>query len=177
MPKLIDLSDNSAHAEAKRLSLVIMARRDELDAWIGIPRLEPQPQPSQESCFHAGMLALFRYARGEAVPSFIVRDFLDDLLKLMFCGLASPSMAVPSFERMGDRPWAHAWRMAELRLVREEKQDVDTPTLAHLLGVSSAQIMTYLESHGLPNHTVPPNHLEEICLSLSPNLPKIQNFE
>ena len=177
MPKLIDISDNSANAEAKRLSLVIMARRDELDAWIGIPRIEPQPQPSPDSGFTAGMLALFRYARGEAVPSFIVRDFLDDLLKLMFCGLASPSMAVPSFSRMGDRPWAHAWRLAELRLIREEKQDVDPPTLAHLLGISPAELMNYLTAKDLPLHVVPAENLEEICQSLSPILPEIQNTE
>lgn len=163
MTKLTDLSDSSAHAEARRLALVIMARREGLDAWLGIPRLEPQPQPSQESGFQAGMLALFRYARGEAVPAFIVRDFLDDLLKLMFCGLASPSMAVPSFERMGDRPWAHAWRLAELRLVCEEKQDVDTASLAHLLAVPAAELIRYLESRGLPGHTVPGAELETLC--------------
>ncbi|MBQ1266605.1 MAG: hypothetical protein IIY06_07540 [Proteobacteria bacterium] len=170
MTKLIDLSDSSAKAEAKRLSLIIMARRDTLDAWIGIPRVEPQPMPAEDSGFHAGMLALFRYARGEAVPAFIVRDFLDDLLKLMFCGLASPSMAVPSFSRMGDRPWAHAWRLAELRLVREEKRDVDSATLAHLLGISLSELAHYLEARGLPNHTVPAEALDDICQSVQAEL-------
>ncbi len=163
MPSLSDLSDTAALAEAKRLSLVIMARRDKLDTWIGVPSSSPAPKPDENSGFTIGMLAMFRYARGEDVPDAIVRVFIDDLLELLFCGLASPSMALPSFRRMEDRPWAHAWRAAELRLIRSAHEDTDTGTLAHLLKIPSNTLAKYLIQNGCEPDCVPAAKLDEVC--------------
>ena len=90
---------------------------------------------------------MFRYARGEDVPAFVVRDFIDELLKLMFGGLASPSFALPPFRRMQDKPWAIAWRAAELRLATEGGEDIDIPQLAHLLGVRAGMLADHIRSH------------------------------
>lgn len=163
MPSLRDLSDTAALAEAKRLSLVILARRDKLDAWIGVPLQIPTPKPNEDSGFTIGMLAMFRYARGEDVPAPIVRTFIDDLLELLFCGLASPSMALPGFRRMEDRPWAHAWRAAEIRLICAEKEDTDAGTLAHLLKIPSSTLAKYLLQNGCSPDVVPAERLDEVC--------------
>jgi len=163
MPSLSDLSDTAALAEAKRLSLVIMARRDKLDTWIGVPAQSPAPKPDENSGFTIGMLALFRYARGENVPDSIVRVFIDDLLELLFCGLASPSMALPSFRRMEDRPWAHAWRAAEIRLILASHEDTDTGTLAHLLKIPANTLAKYLIQNGCEPDYVPADKLDEVC--------------
>lgn len=163
MPKLSDFSDTAALAEVKRLTLVIMARRTKLDNWIGVTQDLCKPQPATESGFSSGMLSLFRYARGEDVPAFIVRDFLDDLLELMFCGLASPEMALPSFSNMNDRPWAHAWRAAEIRLVIDEAEPVETPTLAHLLCIPSHTLARYLIQNRMNPNYVPGDKLKEVC--------------
>ena len=162
MPLLSDFSDTAALAESKRLSLVILARRTKLDDWTGLERETITPKPSENSGFTTGMLTLFRYARGEDVPATLVRSFLDDLLELMFCGLASPEMALPSFSKMGDRPWAHAWRAAEIRLVVDEQEPVETPTLAHLLCIPSHTLARYLMQNGMAPSYVPAEKLKEV---------------
>lgn len=142
--KLNELTDETAHAECRRLLLVIQADRAVQNAWLGAP---PQALPfSEDSAFVQGMTAMFRYARGEAVPPILVRDFIDTFLNLMFCGHASNTLALPPFRRMHDKPWAQAWRLAELRLAFETDDPVDVPQLAHLLGISQSELIAQIGS-------------------------------
>ena len=161
-PLLNQLSDDAAKAECKRLLLIVSAQNQILAQWFG------QNDPAQyafneQSAFCMGMLSMFRYARGEDVPPPLVLDFIDELLKLMFCGLATDQMALPPFKRMMDKPWANAWRLAELRLALEGHQIMDIPTLAHLLGEKQAVLAQRLIQNGFdPTDPIPPCFIQEI---------------
>ena len=146
--RLRDLTDESARMEARRLVTVVVARRRMLDSWFGVTSPEVV-EYCEDSGFAAGMLALFRYARGEAVPGVLVEDFLGDFLTLMFCGVASGAMALPSFRRMGDRPWALAWRAAELRLALASGEDLDVTQFAHLMCVGVSEVQEALALRGV----------------------------
>lgn len=162
-----DLCDQSAIAEAKRLLLTISAQRRVQNQWFGIEECA-NIEFEENSGWCMGMLALFRYARGEAVPPFIVQDFIDELLKLMFCGLATNTMALPPFKRMQDKPWAIAWRLAELRLAMEGEIEMDVSQIAHLLGESASTIEHQLCEKGFsPEEAVPKAFLDEIFQALS----------
>ena len=130
---LDELTDVAAVAEARRLAQVLWARQKQHSQWLG--QEEPIHVFDENCGFVMGMLSMFRYARGEQVPSFLVRDYMDELLNLMFCGLASNVLALPSFNRMQDKPWALAWRRAEIRLIIEAAEPVEVSRLAHLLGL------------------------------------------
>ena len=142
------LDDAAARAEACRLAATAHARWAKHATWFGFTEPDAQP-PLEDSPFAVGMLALFRYARGEAVPPFIVRSVLDDLLELLFGGLASPALGLPPWRRMGDRPWALAWRAAELRLLVESEEPVEASVLAHLLGWNRSRLEAELLAVGL----------------------------
>ncbi len=129
------LDDQAALAEASRIRAATAARWCEHATWFGLDCATPESNQRQHSGFDVGFLALFRYARGQDVPPFIVRAFLADLLNLMFAGLASGAIALPKWDKMADRPWAYAWRLAELRLCAEDPQEMNADELAHLLGV------------------------------------------
>ncbi len=160
--RLNELTDASARAEALRIYNIIIARHRQEMSWLGQTPMEKQ-NLSEDSAFMNGMLALFRHARGEAVPAPIVMDFTADLLKLMFCGLANNTMALPPFKRMEDKPWAIAWRLSELRLGLEGEIEMDVPQLSHLLGESPKVIRERLEERGISSSdAVPPVFLEEI---------------
>lgn len=155
--KLNKLTDENAIAECRRLLLVIQADRNVQNDWFGAP---PQSLPFDEnSAFARGMTAMFRYARGEAVPPIIVKDFIDTFLSLMFCGHASNSLALPPFKRMHDKPWAAAWRLAELRLAFETDDPVEIPQLAHLLGISQAELIAQI---GSPCQEVPREFIQTL---------------
>lgn len=165
MPNL-DLSDLAAQRECKRLLQIMTAQRRSQNHWLN--KEDPKPLIFDEnSAFANGMRSLFRYARGEFVPPPIVMDFIDELLKLMFCGLASNTMALPPFERMSDRPWAIAWRFAELRLGIEGHETLDISQLAHLLGVPPATLRQRLEMVGFCDiDVVPEAFLKEMYQAL-----------
>lgn len=146
--KLSELSDKAAEVEARRLLTVIMARRHQMNHWLGIDGFEPIAY-DENSGLAMGMLALFRYARGENVPPPLVASFLDELLTLMFSGLASGAMALPAFNKMQDRPWALAWRAAELRLAVEAGNELETEQFAHLLGISPISVREGLVQRGV----------------------------
>lgn len=159
--KLNKLTDENAIAECRRLLLVIQADRNTQNDWLGAPQ---QSLPFDEnSAFVRGMTAMFRYARGEAVPTIIVKDFIDTFLTLMFCGHASNSLALPPFRRMHDKPWAAAWRLAELRLAFETDDPVEIPQLAHLLGISQAELIAQI---GAPCQDVPREFLQKLYETL-----------
>ena len=141
--RLNDLTDTAAIAECRRLAQVIWARERDYDQWLG--QTETQHEFDENCGFVSGMLAMFRYARGEAVPPFIVRDFINELLNLMFCGLASNMLALPGFNRMQDKPWAIAWRTAELRLALETDEPMEISQLAHLLGMSGTELKKQIQ--------------------------------
>ncbi len=162
-----DLSDQSAIAEAKRLLLTISAQRRVQNQWFGIEQCA-NIEFEENSGWCMGMLALFRYARGDAVPPFIVQDFIDGLLKLMFCGLATNTMALPPFKRMQDKPWAIAWRLAELRLAIEGAIEMDVSQIAHLLGEPVSMIERELSEKGYSSEgAIPEAFLYEIFQALS----------
>lgn len=159
--RLTEFTDVAADAECRRLLMVLSAQRRQQNAWFDIEdsgTLVFHP----DAAFGAGMRALFRYARGEAVPYVIVRDFLDELLNLMFCGLASNQLALPPFSRMADKPWALAWRMAELRMAWEGCETMDVPQMAHLMGVRQEVLLTQIEEQGLTvtDGMIPPEFLK-----------------
>lgn len=156
--RLAELSDKAAVVEAQRILTVIMARRHQVNRWLGIDGFEPIAY-DENSGLAMGMLALFRYARGENVPPPLVQSFLDELLTLMFTGLASGAMALPPFNKMQDRPWALAWRIAELRLAIENGMDLDTEQFAHLMGVSPLAIREGLAERGLTDMHYVPSHV------------------
>lgn len=131
--KLTDLSDIAADSECRRLLTVVQARRRRDNAWFNHD--EPPIEYDDNSAFVVGMRSLFRYARGESIPAFVVRDYLEQLLDLLFAGIASGALALPSFKKMGDRPWAHAWRRAEIRMALEDDVPMSVSQMAHLLGV------------------------------------------
>lgn len=136
--RLNDFSDIAAIAECRRLAQVIWSRERDYAQWLG--QTESMHEFDENCGFVSGMLAMFRYARGEAVPPFIVRDFINELLNLMFCGLASNMLALPGFNRMQDKPWAIAWRFAELRLALETDETMEISQLAHLLGIPASEL-------------------------------------
>ncbi len=157
-----DLSDTAAKAECKRLLIAVSSQRSLQNRWFS-QNSSGTIEFDENSAFVMGMNALFRYARGEAVPPAIVMDFLDDLLKLMFCGLANNTMALPPFKRMSDRPWAIAWRLAELRLAFEGHESMDASQLAHLLGVPQNTISTQLTDAGYePDQPIPEAFLKDV---------------
>jgi len=129
-------------AECRRLAQVIWARQRDYAQWLGHD--EPARTFDENCGFVSGMLAMFRYARGESVPPFVVRDFIDELLNLMFCGLASNTLALPPFSRMRDKPWASAWRLAELRLAIEAGETMNISQLAHLLGMPASELKSQI---------------------------------
>lgn len=149
---LDELTDIAAVAEARRLAQVLWARQKQHAQWLG--QEEPIHVFDENCGFVMGMLSMFRYARGEQVPSFLVRDYMDELLNLMFCGLASNVLALPSFSRMQDRPWALAWRRAEIRLIIEDAEPVEVSRLAHLLGISSHELAQRLQLSDADNGMV-----------------------
>lgn len=164
--KLNDLTDESAKSEARRILSIIAARRRHESDWTGQNSSEDFTL-NEASAFFNGMLALFRHARGESVPSPIVMDFTDDLLKLMFCGLANNTMALPPFKRMEDKPWATAWRFSELRLGFEGEIEMDVSQLSHLLGESPQIIRSQLIEHGFSSSDIVPSiFLKEIYEAL-----------
>jgi hypothetical protein len=143
---LNELTDESAIDECRRLLFIISARKRELAQWFGDDDAHTIAF-EENSAFAMGMISMFRYARGMDIPPFVVRDFIDELLKLMFGGLASGSFALPPFRRMTDKPWAIAWRIAELRLAAEGSETIDIPQLAHLLGTKSAVLADHIHAH------------------------------
>ncbi|MFA5625479.1 MAG: hypothetical protein WC966_10575 [Bradymonadales bacterium] len=158
---LRELSDKAAEIEARRLLTIIIARRHQMNRWLGIDAFEHIVY-DENSGLAMGMLALFRYARGENVPAPLVQSFLDELLALMFTGLASGVMALPPFNRMQDRPWALAWRVAELRLAIEQKIHIESKQFAHLLGVSPIVVREGLQQRGISDTShVPADVLQE----------------
>lgn len=146
--RLTEFTDAAADAESRRLLMVIGAQRRVQNTWFGIENTGTVAF-QEDAAFVVGMRALFRYARGVDVPYVMVRDFLDDLLNLMFCGLASNNLALPPFRRMADKPWALAWRAAELRMALEGHEVMDVPQLAHLLGIRPEELSTQILAQGL----------------------------
>lgn len=145
--RLLDLTDASAYAECRRILLAVNGARAGISHWFND---EARAMAWDENCaFCSGMLGLFRYARGESVPRAIVRNFLDMFLSLMFCGLASGAMALPPFAKMADKPWAVAWRVAEIRLSMEEMQPMPVANLAHLFGMGANEIENDIASCGM----------------------------
>ena len=163
---LNELTDEAAIAECRRLLFIISARKRELAQWFGDDDAHTIAF-EENSAFAMGMISMFRYARGMDIPPFVVRDFIDELLKLMFGGLASGSFALPPFRRMTDKPWAIAWRVAELRLAAEGGEDIDIPQLAHLLGTKPAELADHIHAH-FPDaeSLVPREFLDEIIEAL-----------
>ena len=145
--KLCELTDLCAQAECRRLLLIVNARRRQEAQWFGHDSVSLF-EYDENSAFVCGMVSLFRYARGEAVPPVLVESFLDTFLNMMFCGLASGVLALPSFKKMEDRPWAMAWRLAEIRLALEGMRPVDTHQLAHLLGVTASELARDMVRYG-----------------------------
>ena len=159
----IPLDDNTAIEECKRLLAIISARRRLDSSWYG------EETPTQEipfnpnSGFVSGMLAMYRYARGESAPAVVVQDFRNDLLRLMFGGLATGAYALPTFERMAEKSWANAWRLAELRLAIEGHEITVVPQLAHLLGITQNALSKQLTARGFdPDENIPPVFLQTI---------------
>ena len=142
MKKLTDLSDIAAESECRRLLIVVNARRKRDNAWFNYD--EAPIVYDDDSAFVVGMKSLFRYARGESIPPFVVRDYLSLLLDLLFAGIASGALALPSFRKMGDRPWAHAWRRAEIRMAFETDDPMPVSQMAHLLGISVDDLRTQI---------------------------------
>ena len=140
---LSSLDDNAALAECQRLRKVVVARWQQHATWFGLEAVDPA-QATEFSGFELGMLALFRYARGEAVPPPLVESFIDELLTLLFAGIASGVLAIPPWHRMEDRPWAHALRLAELRLCLIKGEAVERKTLCALLGLSADELAEFL---------------------------------
>ncbi len=164
--RLSELSDQAAIAEANRLIAVTAARFTAHARWMGLA-YEGKEVVDAQSGFVVGMTALFRYARGESVPSPIVETFLDELLTLMFAGLGSGALALPSFQRMQDRPWAIAWRLAELRLFLERGEGMDRKQFAHLVGTREDEVASALERNHYPRDgKVPPDMLRAILLAI-----------
>ncbi len=163
---LNELTDEAAVAECRRLLFVISARKRELAQWFGDEEARTIAF-EENSAFAMGMISMFRYARGMDIPPFVVRDFIDELLKLMFGGLASGSFALPPFRRMTDKPWAIAWRVAELRLAADGGEDIDIPQLAHLLGAKPTELAAHIHAH-FPDaeSLVPREFLAEIIEAL-----------
>ena len=145
--KLNDLNDEAARAECRRLILVMNARRRRENAWFGCDDRQPLTF-DENSAFVTGMCALFRYARGNAIPSFVVKNFLDEFLTLMFAGVASGVLALPKFEKMADKPWALAWRTAELRMALEQDENAQIPIsdAAHLLGTTRETLISWYQN-------------------------------
>ena len=163
---LNELTDEAAIAECRRLLFVISARKRELAQWFGDDDAHTIAF-EENSAFAMGMISMFRYARVMDIPPFVVRDFIDELLKLMFGGLASGSFALPPFRRMTDKPWAIAWRVAELRLAAEGGEDIDIPQLAHLLGTKPAELADHIHAHFPDEESlVPREFLDEIIEAL-----------
>ncbi len=162
--KLLDLSDKAAEAECRRLLSVIQARRKRDNAWFNH---DGKPIAyDDDSAFAVGMKTLFRYARGMDIPAFAVRDYLDSLLDLLFAGIASGVWALPPFEKMGDRPWAHAWRRAEIRMALETGEPMPVGQMAHLLGVTPDALrrsIALATGHEAAGDVVPRDYLNH-CL-------------
>ena len=157
------LNDDMAYAECRRILIILSAQRRVHSQWLGEKTPPADILFNEDSAFVSGMLAMFRYARGEQVPPVIVQDFRDDLLKLMFSGLASGAFALPPFKRMADKPWAIAWRMSEIRLAFEGHESTDLSQLAHLLGISRGVLAQQLISHGYdPNMDIPADFLHTL---------------
>lgn len=157
------LNDDMAYAECRRLLLILSAQRRVQSQWFGEESSPADIPFNKDSAFVSGMLALFRYARGEQVPPVIVQDFRDELLKIMFSGLASGAFALPPFRRMADKSWAMAWRLAEIRLAFEGYESTDVSQLAHLLGISQTALAQQLIAHGYdPNADIPVSFLQEL---------------
>ena len=97
MMKLTDLSDIAAESECRRLLMVVNARRKRDNAWFNYD--ESPIVYDDDSAFVVGMKSLFRYARGESIPPFVVRDYLSQLLDLLFAGIASGALALPALGR------------------------------------------------------------------------------
>ena len=164
--KLKDLTDAAALSEGKRLIKIALARRSDLARWFGIDESLPL-ECDENSAFLMGILALFRYARGQEVPPTLVRSFLDQFLVMMFTGLARGAMALPPFHRMGDRPWAHAWRAAEIRLAVEEDEALEISEFAHLMGMSVSELEDLITANGFANDGSVPKALIEAMLKLA----------
>lgn len=166
--RLTEFTDMAADAECRRLLMVLGAQRRVQNAWFGCESVGTI-EFKADAAFTGGMRALFRYARGEAVPYVIVRDFLDDLLNLMFCGLGSNHLALPPFSRMADKPWALAWRVAELRMAWEGHETMDVPQMAHLLGIRQTELLAQIESQGmsLTDGNVPRGFLQQMLDKLN----------
>ena len=95
-----------------------------------------------------------------------VRDYLDSLLDLLFAGIASGVWALPPFEKMGDRPWAHAWRRAEIRMALETGEPMPVGQMAHLLGVTPDALrrsIALATGHEAAGDVVPRDYLNH-CL-------------
>lgn len=148
--RLTSLDDDAARAEALRLSRVALARWRQHAEWMGFEVPGEHAEQERPHMFESGMLALFRYARGEDVPEMVVEDFLDQLLNLLFAGLASGALALPRFRKMEQRPWALAWRLASARLMISSEQPVDLTELAHILDVGARELVAELESRSVP---------------------------
>ncbi|MDX9719440.1 MAG: hypothetical protein RBU37_01740 [Myxococcota bacterium] len=146
---LLSFDDQAARAEATRLAQVVRQRWLKHADWLGLRAGEADPVDDGPCPFELGMLAMFRYARGDNVPPFIVRSFIDELLELMFAGLASGALALPSWQKMEDRPWAAAWRAAELRLLLESEDAPELQQLAYLLGVKPHTLEERLRAAGV----------------------------
>jgi len=148
--RLDTLDDAAARAEARRLALVAAARWEKEQGWFNIPTQRTQAADDGASPFEMGMLALFRCARGEDVPGFIVRSFIEDLLTMMFAGLGSGVLAIPAWNKMADRPWALAWRLAETRLDLADGQSVKVDDLAVLCGLDGDDLESALRALSAP---------------------------
>ena len=163
--KLNELTDDTALAECRRLLNVIQADRAVQNSWLGAP--QEQLPFDENSAFVRGMTAMFRYARGEAVPPVLVKDFIDTFLTMMFCAHASNSLALPPFRRMQDKPWAAAWRLAELRLAFETDDPVEPQQLAHLLGIQTADLCAQIGAHC---SEVPRNFIQKLYETIKAEL-------
>ena len=164
------LSDEAALAEAKRIIMVSKARWRQMADSFGIAEPLQGPDEFKEDCpFARSLLAIFRYARNVDVPEFIVRSAIDELLTLMFAGLANGVMALPAFDKMADKPWAMAWRIAELRLIYNSPDPTDTATFAHLMGIPAANIKREITERGFNNPNMVPSIIARALISKAVN--------
>ncbi len=161
---LTSLDDNAARLEGRRVATVALARWRQNADWLGYPHTQSAPVNDGPSPFENGMLALFRYARGEDVPEVIVASFIDELLTLMFAGLASGALALPGFDKMRDRPWAVAWRAAELRLNASAHEPVSWSQLAHLLGADEPTLRATVGTLGYDSKAEAVSHKALVAL-------------
>ena len=157
------LSDAAAFEECRRILKIVSAQRRLHAQWFGEDAVPGEIACNEDSAFAQGMLAMFRYARGMAIPAVIVQDFRDELLRMMFCGLASGTLALPPFRRMADKPWAMAWRLAEIRLALEGHETTDLSQLAHLLAMPQNALACELAARGYdPMQPIPAEFLQKV---------------